>query len=129
MKRIAVLISIVSLFIITTPSYAQSICPKGGQFSSLCNLDPSKAGGIVGAVVQVLLIIAIISSLFFLVWGGVRWIISGGDKGQIAQARATIIAAIVGLIIALLSFFILDIILTFVTGRGLSTMMIPTLLQ
>ena len=129
MKRIAVLVSLVSSLVIAQPVSAQSICPRGGQFSNLCNLKPSNAGNIVGAVVQVLLIIAVISSLFFLVWGGVRWITSGGDKGQIAQARATIIAAIVGLIIALLAFFILNIVLTVITGQGLTTLSIPTLLH
>ena len=110
------------------PAYATSICPKG-DFSSLCNIKVDKIGNVIGTVVQVLLIIAIILCLFFLIYGGIRWITSGGDKGQIAQARATLTAAVVGLIISLLAFFILNIVLLVVTGKGLSTLTIPTLLQ
>jgi hypothetical protein len=112
----------------TVPVYATSICPTG-TYSPLCNLKPSNAGGILSAVIQVMLIIAIISSLFFLIWGGIRYTTSGGDKGKVDQARGTLIAAIIGLIITLLAFFILNLILIFVTGTGLTTMQIPTLLQ
>lgn len=130
MKRIVQLLGGMSVFLtLTAPAYAQSICPKGANFGNLCNLKPSNAGKIVGAVVQILLIIAIIASLFFLIWGGVRYITSGGNKQQIDQARGMLIAAIVGLIISLLAFFILNIVLTVITGQGLTTLSIPTLLQ
>ncbi len=128
MKRIAAVLVIASYFIAAAPSYAMSICPSGSQFTSLCNLKPDKLGNVVGAVVQVLLVIAVVTCLFFLIWGGIRWITSGGDKGSVQAARSTIIAAIVGLVIAMLAFFILNIVLIFMTGKGLTTLSIPTLL-
>jgi hypothetical protein len=115
-------------FMATAPVYATSLCPNG-NFGNLCNIKPQNAGGIVGAVIQFLLIIAIIVSLFFLIWGGIRYISSGGDKGRVDQARGTLIAAVVGLIISLLAFFILNLILVFITGQGITNMQIPTLLQ
>jgi hypothetical protein len=128
MKRIAALLAIVSSFVITAPAYAMSLCPSGSNFGNLCNIKPQNVGGVVGAVIQVLLIIAIIVSLFFLIWGGIRWITSGGDKGGVQAARSMIIAAIVGLIISLLAYFIVDVILYFMTGKGLTSLQIPTLL-
>ena len=112
------------------PVYAQSqpLCPPG-NFGHLCNLRVDKAGGLVGSLVGLLIIIAILVSLFFLVYGGIRYISSGGDKGKLGQARGTLLAAVIGLIIALLAFFIVNIILVFLTGSGLSSVTIPTLLQ
>ena len=128
MKRIATLLALVYSFAAAAPAYAMSICPAGSSFSNLCKLNQNKVGSAVGVVIQVLLVIAIISCVFFLIWGGIRWIASGGDKGKVDQARGTLTAAVVGLVIALLSFFILNVILIVVTGKGITTLTIPTLL-
>jgi hypothetical protein len=134
MRRITVIFTSVSVAVslwlssITQAYAASNFCPSG-NFSNLCNLDVSKIGQVVGTIVQVLLIIAIILSLFFLIYGGIRYISSGGDKGKIDQARGTLTAAVVGLIISLLAFFILSIVLLVITGKGLQSLTIPTLLQ
>ena len=125
MKRFAVLIAFASMFVAAMPVHA-ALCPSG--FTSLCNLTPDKTGSVVGVVLQYILIIAILSCIFFLIWGGVRWISSGGDKGKIDQARGQIVAALVGLVIALLAYFIVNIVLTFFTGTGIAGLSIPTLL-
>lgn len=114
-----------TLLVLPSVAYAASICPEG-EFSNLCNLKVEDSP-IVSTVVQILLILAAVLSLIFLVWGGVRWIMSGGDKGKIEQARGNIIAAIVGLVIALLAYFIMNIVLGIFTGQGLDGMKIPTL--
>ncbi len=131
MKRFAAMISLAFSFVVAAPAYAQTsqpLCPPG-TFANLCNLRPSKAGGIVGTVLTVILIIAILMSLFYLIWGGVRYIASGGDRAKIDSARSMLIAALLGLIISLAAFFIVGFVLSFFTGKGLSNMNIPTLLQ
>src|SRR5579859_3990890 len=57
------------------------------------------AGGLIGGLIQVALIVAAVIFFFMLVIGGVRWIASGGDKGQTEAARNQITAALVGLVI------------------------------
>ena len=52
---------------------------------------------------------------------------SGGDKGKLDQARSTIIAAIVGLIISILAYFIVSLILSIFTGNGSTIIKIPKL--
>jgi hypothetical protein len=128
MKRIAAFISLVFSFAAVVPAYAQPLCPPGA-FSNLCNLKPSNAGGIASTVVEVLIIIGIIMSLFYLILGGIRYTSSGGDKAKVDSARSTIIAAIVGLVITVSAFFIMNLVLYFFTGKGLTNMAIPTLLQ
>lgn len=55
-------------------------------------------------------IAAVALSLVFLVLGGIQWTSSGGDKNKVAAARAKITWAIVGLIITLLTYFIIAVI-------------------
>lgn len=57
-----------------------------------------------------LITLAILFSLSFLIWGGIQWIMSGGDKHGVEVARNKIIYAIVGLVLTLLSLFIVSII-------------------
>ena len=99
-------------------------CNSTGQFGSLCNLQANQLGSIVGAAVTFILVIAVLIALFFLIWGGVRWITSGGDKAKVESARSTIIAAILGLVIAFLAFFILSVALSFF-GLSLSNLQLP----
>ncbi|MBP9718939.1 MAG: hypothetical protein KBD46_00555 [Candidatus Levybacteria bacterium] len=84
---------------------------------SVSHLTPDKVGFLGGNIIQLfinlLLLSATILTLFFLIWGGIDWIMSGGDKEGLAKAKAKITYAIIGLIIAVLSFAIINIIGTF----------------
>jgi len=53
------------------------------------------------------LLAAIFISLTYIIWGGIDYIMSEGDKQRIQAARQKFIFAIIGLIIVLLSFFII----------------------
>ena len=59
---------------------------------------------------NILFVVAILAALAFLLWGGISWITSGGDKEKLEKARKTIIYAIIGLIVVLLSVVIIHII-------------------
>lgn len=50
-------------------------------------------------------------SVIMLVWGGLRYILSGGDSKKITDAKNTILYAIIGLIIAFLSYAIIRFVL------------------
>jgi hypothetical protein len=55
-------------------------------------------------------IAAILLSLAFLLFGGIKWITSGGDKNGIQSARQMIIYALIGLVVVFMSVFIIRII-------------------
>jgi len=63
---------------------------------------------IVSFVIMLLLTVAVLLSLFFLIFGGLRWMLSQGDKKKIEEAQKTITFAIIGLIVVFFSFFILN---------------------
>jgi hypothetical protein len=112
------------------PAFAQgnvNPCQNMGAFTALCNLQSDQLGPILGAVVTFILIIIAIIALFFLIYGGLRWVTSGGDKAKVDDARKTVIAAIVGLVIAFLAFFILSVVLGFF-GLSLSNLSLPKIL-
>ena len=54
-------------------------------------------GKFLSAGIQVAMIIAAILTFAFLVWGGIQWIMSGGDKTQTQAAGDRITMALVGL--------------------------------
>lgn len=65
-------------------------------------------------IVNTALIIAAVTALAFLVYGGFRYITSRGDEGDIEAAKNTIVYAVVGLVVlgvaaALVNFVILSV--------------------
>jgi hypothetical protein len=68
------------------------------------------AAKVIGNALTIMLIIAVILTLIYLILGGIAWIQSGGDKQKVSQARSRITYAIIGLIVALASFFIINVI-------------------
>ncbi|MDO5480855.1 MAG: hypothetical protein Q4F60_00695 [Candidatus Saccharibacteria bacterium] len=56
-------------------------------------------------------------SVIVLIYGGFRYIISSGDAKKVTDAKNTILYAIVGLIIALLSYAIINFVVYAVTGQ------------
>ncbi len=53
-------------------------------------------------------VLIVITALFFLIWGGIQWITSGGDKAKIETARKRILYAIIGIIVAFSSYLIIN---------------------
>ena len=114
MKKILAITSAALAYLSLAPSvFAQGLigCP-GAPFNVLC-FDVTSVPGIISAAITFIFVIAVIIALFFLLFGAVKWIFSGGDKAGIESARGTIVAAIVGLIIVFLVFLIFTVVLRF----------------
>jgi hypothetical protein len=112
-------------FLLVTPALAQediSILP-GGQFERLGDIT---IGGIVGAAIRLILIVAALVAFIFLIIGGIRWITSGGDKEGTAKAQSTITAALIGLVIVFAAWAIIKLIETFF-GIEILTLTIPVI--
>ena len=103
----------IMLLVLAGPAFAANVavCPDD-QFKPLCDFANSANpfGNIVKFVVTILLVATVVISLVFLIWGGIRWIISGGDKAGVESARNTIIASIIGLVVAFVAFLIIQLV-------------------
>lgn len=118
MRRLAgVILGGFSSLVFVTPAFATTIqlCPgsAGTSFANLCTLDFNSFPNLITKLINLALIVAVVIALFFLIYGGIKWVLSGGDKTAVEAARNHIVAAIVGLTISLLAFFILNIIAGF----------------
>ncbi len=93
----------------------------GGQFGKL-NFSVSN---LLSAGVTLALVVAGIVCFFMLVIGGIRWIISGGDKAGTEAARNQITAALVGLVIVFAAWAIANLLGTFF-GVGVFKFTLPS---
>lgn len=73
-------------------------------------LDRLHIQNLVSFGITLLLTVAVLLSFFFVIFGGLKWMLSQGDKKQVEDAQKTITFAIIGLLVVFFSFFILNII-------------------
>ena len=75
--------------------------------------------GIFTQVTSVLLFLIGVLSVIMLIFGGLRYVISGGNSSAVTAAKNTILYAIVGLIVAILAYAIVNFVInTFVPTNG-----------
>lgn len=130
LKKTLIISTSLALLPLLSPSsaFADKIVDcTGTQFSLLCNLTNTNFGATLGKVITFAFIGAVIIALLFLIYGGIKWITSGGDKTGVEEARNHVVAAIVGLIIVFLSYFIINIVVFLFTGKNLLQLELPTL--
>jgi len=117
-KLVLSLFSTLSYIFVPSLAYAQAIKPNvdpctgaaAGIARTLCDIGTNPANTIRNIVVF-FVILAVVIALLYLVYGGIKWITSRGEKDQVEAARNHVIAAIVGLIVVFLAIFLLSIVL------------------
>ena len=67
--------------------------------------------GVFSRITNTVLLIVGLISVIMLVYGGLRYILSGGDSKKVTDAKNTVLYAIIGLIISLLAFAIVNFVL------------------
>lgn len=68
-------------------------------------------GGIFRTITNVLLFLIGAIAVIMLIIGGIRYTISGGDSTAVTSAKNTILYAVIGIIVALLAFAIVNFVL------------------
>ena len=101
-------------------SFLSTVLAQGDTIKIQENLGEgfNRIGGltvpdVVSGFIRLALVIAAIVFFFILVIGGIRWIMSGGDKAQTENARNQITAALVGVGIVFAAWAIVALINTF----------------
>ena len=107
-------IFIQSLFVLASSVKADLPVDFGGvPLKDRLNIPLKQLGGTNGAItilIQTAIIIASIGFFAYLIVGGIKWMVSGGDKAASQGARETITHALTGLIIVVGSYAIIRII-------------------
>lgn len=98
-----------------------------GEITTASDIDPRISGEactpiinglgdiwlIVAAVLEMVLRIAALLAVGFVVYGGIRYVVSQGEPDRLNAARSTIINALIGLVVTVIAASVV----TFVAGR------------
>ncbi|MCL1876632.1 pilin [Candidatus Saccharibacteria bacterium] len=80
-------------------------CMKGKENLWVGSNDPTE---LVNNIINIFLLVVGILSVIFLIWGGLSYIMSRGDPKKVEAAKNTILYAIIGLVISLLAWAIVN---------------------
>lgn len=119
-QKLSTISSSAGLLLLSAQSaLAQNVPTVAIQAPSTVGVN-TDVNSLIAFIINAIIVVGIVLSLIFLLYGGVRWIMSGGDKAKVDSARSTIVAAIVGLIIVILAYVIINAVLQILTGKNLS---------
>ncbi|HVQ43448.1 MAG TPA: hypothetical protein VMT30_00575 [Candidatus Saccharimonadia bacterium] len=113
--------SVAAVTVSSAPVYALASDCNTGQINGNADSDPLKAGtacsqggsqreslfgqgGIFTVIANTLIFIVGAISVIYLIIGGLRYVTSGGDSKAVTTAKDTILYAIVGIVVAVISF-------------------------
>src|SRR3972149_8194754 len=107
--------ALTSLSLLTATAF--SAAPAYAQAVIQADVEPTKGvadlGKLFSGVADMAIIIAAIMVFFYLLWGGISWLTSGGDKAKTEEAQKRITAAVIGLAIVASAWAIIKVIDTF----------------
>jgi phosphoglycerol transferase MdoB-like AlkP superfamily enzyme len=117
-------IAIVGSTFFVSAAYASDVCSNvknqdSPSYKALCDGEKTEddASNVVKNILNTVFIwIGIVSTVVVIV-GGVFYMLSQGDPGKVARAKNTILYALIGLIVSLLSFAIVNFVLEKVAGK------------
>lgn len=102
-----------------TPSVNATITPtpsgaNAGVVATIQNPIPyDSIGELIVAAIRFILTMLGAVTVFFIVWGSVKMVISQGNESAIKNAKATIQWAVIGLVVALMSFSVIALVQSF----------------
>ena len=126
-KKITVYTSLVASFaialaiVVAPPTFAFEGSINDGVEAARGKDQPSELfgnSGIFSTITDVLLFVLGAISVIMIIIGGLRYVVSGGNSNNVTAAKNTILYAIVGVIIAMLAYAIINFVLGSFTGNG-----------
>ncbi len=123
----------VTTLVAMLPMVSQVQAQKTGEKTLGSVLKPSNIGGnldyneLVSKIIDVVFIVAAAMTFFYLIFGAISWITSGGDKGKVEAARNKITAAVIGLLILAATWGAFTLIVQLFFGTGVDQVQLPSL--
>ena len=94
--------------------------PAEGAEAARCDTCPAELfgdGGVFRQITNTILYFVGIIAVIMLIWGGIRYVVSGGDAKKVTDAKNTILYAIIGLVIAFLAYAIIQFVIDALPGK------------
>lgn len=97
------------------------------QNTTVSNIETPKfffedVGVLINKALNFVMVLGALLVFMYLIWGGIEWITSGGDKGKTESARNKITAAVLGLIVLAAAWAILGLVLKFLGAGDLNSL-------
>ena len=120
MKKISkiILATIISAFGLgflagSVPAYAATdVCsskaPQEVKDAAGCYGNANQLPGVITGILNAIIVVAGLVAVVFVLIGGINYMTSAGDSAKVKKAKETILYAVIGLIIAALSFAIVN---------------------
>lgn len=99
---------------------AQSAQGKDQQGTASClfgNEENCSGDGIFRTITNVMLFVIGAISVIMLIIGGIRYVVSGGDSTAVQNAKNTILYAIVGVVVAILAYAVVNFVIGSFAGQ------------
>lgn len=74
-------------------------------------------GGLFQTITNVLLFVIGAISVIMLIIGGIRYVLSGGDSSAVTSAKNTILYAVIGIVVAILAYAMVNFVITSFTQQ------------
>ena len=110
--------------LLIVPTVALAVAPKtiAADFTLRSGVDKAQGKGddnvatdpqdLVKNVVNIFLYAVGVLSVIMLIWGGIRYTTSAGDCNKVQSAKNTVLYAVVGLVVAILAWAIVNMVIT-----------------
>lgn len=85
---------------------------KNNADSAVCKAKGDSLGKMIQTVINILLYILGAVAVVMIVIGGIRYTTSNGDSGAIKSAKDTILYAVIGLVVAILAYSIVNFVIS-----------------
>jgi cytochrome bd-type quinol oxidase subunit 2 len=95
--------------------------PDSTACTTITGDSATQANSLVARIINIFSVVVGVVSVIMIIYGGFRYITSGGESGNITSAKNTILYAIIGLVIVALAQFIVKFVLAKATGSDSTT--------
>ena len=131
MKKIILISSIIFSILLSPTAFAEDNKAKtggAGTFNAckhvvsgntaVCSGDSKDATSIAKNIISILLWVVGIASVIVIIYAGITFIISAGNPSKISQAKTMLTYAVVGLVVAILAYAIVNFVINASSGKG-----------
>lgn len=103
---------ILSLSVVSNNAYAQvSSGINAATTNEMKNKQIDGANGVIRVISNILIWVVGIVAVIMIVWSGIKYMTAAGDSSKLASAKSSLIYAIVGLIVAIMAYAIVNFIM------------------
>ena len=105
---------------------ASNLCANAVGGGSLCGRTGG-IGDLIALGINIVLFVGFVAALIWLIIGGIKWITSGGDKTATESAKGAVTSALIGLVVVVAAYILINVVLGFFGLGSLSSLNTPTL--